>query len=70
MPVPKSKYPCPNCGEYQLTYPNIKGEWGWKDTGKYFCHACQHEFSAQRVRVLDALSQGEGKPDELSGSRQ
>lgn len=50
MPVAKSKYPCPNCGEYQLYFPDVKGEWGWKDTSKMACWSCRREFSTEFVK--------------------
>lgn len=50
MPETKSLYPCPNCGEYKLVYPDVKGEYGWKDTSKYICTGCGKEYPAALVR--------------------
>ena len=47
-----SVYPCPHCGEHKLNYPDIKGQYGWFDTTKYICSACNRESPSKTVREL------------------
>lgn len=43
-------YSCPKCGG-KLSIPDVKGEYGAKDTGKYVCAACWLEYDAALIHA-------------------
>lgn len=59
-----ASYPCPKCGQMKLHFPDVKGEWGYKDTTKYICYGCWSEYDR---KTLDMQQKKDGPLDREKG---
>lgn len=44
--------PCPNCGNKAWSYPDVKGQYGYKDTNKATCRKCWKTYRISTMKEV------------------